>query len=159
MDLVTDAVDGDAMAASGVAEIQSGLSTHTPANVVDEWESQSQLDPTGFHVNVLEVGGTAQTPGDIITELDNIDTALVAIADALDTLFTDPAAEPGQGAPPANAGRMVKLDYIYKQIRNLKEQTATEYKLYNDAGTVVDQKATISDDGTTASFGELVSGP
>jgi hypothetical protein len=32
--------------------------------VVDEWETQSQADPTGFHVNVLEVGGTAQTAND-----------------------------------------------------------------------------------------------
>lgn len=31
---------------------------------VDNWETQSQADPTGFHVNVLEIGGTAQTAND-----------------------------------------------------------------------------------------------
>jgi hypothetical protein len=36
----------------------------TAAAVVNEWETQSQADPTGFHVNVLEVGGTAQTAND-----------------------------------------------------------------------------------------------
>lgn len=36
----------------------------TAAAIVDEWESQSQADPTGFHVNVLEVNGTAQTAND-----------------------------------------------------------------------------------------------
>ena len=36
----------------------------TAAAIVDEWETQSQADPTGFHVNVLEVGGTAQTAND-----------------------------------------------------------------------------------------------
>lgn len=36
----------------------------TAAEVVNEWETQSQADPTGFHVNVLEVGGTAQTAND-----------------------------------------------------------------------------------------------
>ena len=34
------------------------------ADVVNEWETQSQADPTGFHVNVLEIGGTAQTAND-----------------------------------------------------------------------------------------------
>jgi hypothetical protein len=36
----------------------------TKSEVVDEWETQSQEDPTGFHVNVIEVGGTAQTGND-----------------------------------------------------------------------------------------------
>lgn len=31
----------------------------TAAAVVNEWESQSQSDPTGFHVNVKEVDGSA----------------------------------------------------------------------------------------------------
>ncbi len=36
----------------------------TAAAIVNEWETQSQADPTGFHVNVLEVGGTSQTAND-----------------------------------------------------------------------------------------------
>lgn len=36
----------------------------TAAEIVNEWESQSQADPTGFHVNVLEVAGTSQTAND-----------------------------------------------------------------------------------------------
>ena len=32
-----------------------GFSTHTAADVVDDWETQSQADPTGFHVNVMEI--------------------------------------------------------------------------------------------------------
>lgn len=34
------------------------------AAVVNEWETQSQADPTGFHVNVMEVNGTGQTAND-----------------------------------------------------------------------------------------------
>ena len=44
-------------------------------------------------------------------------------------------------------------------LRNKKEQTATLLSLFNDAGTVVDQKATGSDDGTTTTIEEMVSGP
>ena len=36
----------------------------TAAAIVNEWETQSQTDPTGFHVNVMEVGGTPQTAND-----------------------------------------------------------------------------------------------
>ena len=36
----------------------------TASAIVDEWETQSQADPTGFHVNVKEVNGTAQTAND-----------------------------------------------------------------------------------------------
>jgi hypothetical protein len=37
----------------------------TAAQIVDEWETQSQADPTGFHVNVREFNGTAVTARDI----------------------------------------------------------------------------------------------
>ncbi len=42
------------------------------ADVVNEWETQSQADPTGFHVNVLEVAGTAQTANDIGNDVNAI---------------------------------------------------------------------------------------
>ena len=56
----------------------AGFSTHSAADVVDEFETQSQADPTGFHVNVMEVNGTAQTAGDIpdaISGLNDITAA------------------------------------------------------------------------------------
>ncbi len=43
----------------------------TAANVVDEWETQSQADPTGFHVNLKEVADTNQTALDINDILDD----------------------------------------------------------------------------------------
>ncbi len=57
-----------------VWHIQAAVST---AEIVDEWERQSQADPTGFHVNVLEVGGTPQTANDNGADINNIldDTA------------------------------------------------------------------------------------
>lgn len=55
-------IDGEAMRGT------DGAYTGTPptaADIVNEWESQSQADPTGFHVNVKEVNGTNQTAGDL----------------------------------------------------------------------------------------------
>ena len=53
----------------------------TAAAIVNEWETQSQADPAGFHVNVLEIGGTAQTANDngadinaILTDTNELQT-------------------------------------------------------------------------------------
>jgi hypothetical protein len=66
----------------------------TAAAIVDEFESQSTADPTGFRVNVMEVGGVAQTARDLGGEIDavesDIDTLLARLtsarADYLDNL-------------------------------------------------------------------------
>lgn len=68
-------------------------------------------------------------------------------------------AEPGQGAPAANASPLQKLAYLFKAWRNKKTQTATTYSLFADDATTVDQKATVSDDGVTTSISEVTSGP
>jgi hypothetical protein len=44
----------------------------TAAEIVNEWEAQSQADPTGFHVNVMEIGGTAQTANDNGADINEI---------------------------------------------------------------------------------------
>jgi len=49
----------------------------TAAAIVNEWETQSQADPTGFHVNVLEVGGTAQTANDNGADINTLLTRIV----------------------------------------------------------------------------------
>lgn len=68
-------------------------------------------------------------------------------------------AEPGQGAPAATTDFMTKIDHLYKAWRNKTEQTSTTMSIYDDAGTTVDTKSTISDDGTTFTSGEKVTGP
>lgn len=37
----------------------------TATAIVDEWETQSQADPTGFHINLLEIAGDAQSVTDL----------------------------------------------------------------------------------------------
>ena len=56
----------------------------TATQIVDEWESQSQTDPTGFHVNVKEVNGTPQTANDNGADINSIleDTAEIGTAGA-----------------------------------------------------------------------------
>ena len=80
-------------------------------------------------------------------------------AQALDVLNTDTYAEPGQGTPGATLSLAAKINYLYKGWRNRKTQTSTTWSLYNDDATTVDQKSTVSDNGTTADKTEITTGP
>jgi len=60
--LLNELVEDDAGVSRYTAnalEQAPGASTLTAAEIVDEWETQSQADPTGFHVNVLEIAQAA----------------------------------------------------------------------------------------------------
>lgn len=69
----------------------------TSADIVNEWESQSQADPTGFHVNVQEVGGTAQTANDNGADINAIlvdtgttlDGAIATVDGNVDAILVD----------------------------------------------------------------------
>lgn len=93
-----------------------------------------------------------------IAALNDLSAAAVN-AEVVDALATDTYAEPGQGAPAATTTLAAKINYLYKMMRNKKDQTATLFQLYADDGTTVDQKSTVSNDGTTAVRGELAAGP
>jgi hypothetical protein len=80
-------------------------------------------------------------------------------AEVVDALATDTYAEPGQGAPAATTSLAAKINYLYKAFRNRKTQTSTTWQLYADDASTVDQKSTVSDNGTTAERGEIASGP
>ena len=80
-------------------------------------------------------------------------------AEVLDVVNVDTLTLPGQAAPTNTPTMREVLGWVYKAFRNKKEQTATGWSLYDDAGTTVDSKATIADAAGTASKAEIVSGP
>lgn len=80
-------------------------------------------------------------------------------SDIATAVWTYTAAQPGQGTPSATATMDERLGYLYKAWRNRTTQTASQYSLYNDDATTVDQKATFSDNGTVADKGEVATGP
>lgn len=120
----------------------------------------------GLAANVITAAATA---ADFTTEIQSglaTAAALDAVDNFLDTeiaailaLLDDPRTEPGQGTPPVNPDLATKIDYLYKAWRNRSTQTSTTYSLYADDATTVDQKATVSDDGTTFVKGEVATGP
>jgi hypothetical protein len=100
---------------------------------------------------------TDNIPG-LIGALEDL-SAAQANAEMVDALATDTYAEPGQGAPSATTNLAEKIGYIHKFLRNKIVTDSTTIEVYNDAGTVVDQKSTIGDDGTDFTRGKFGSGP
>lgn len=125
----------------------AAVKAETVLIVADTNELQTDDTPAGIAaVNALVVA------------LNDISVADVN-AQVLDVLNVDTFAEPGQENPAATASLVTKISYLYKLMRNRIETTAALVSVYNDAGAVVDQKSTISDDGTTFIRDEFVTGP
>jgi len=100
------------------------------------------------------------------SEAPNLDAAVSTRAtpaqvnsEVLDVLNTDTFAEPGQEAPPATTTLIKKIGYLYKFLRNKITQTSTTLSVFADDAATVDQKATVSDDATTYTRGEIGTGP
>ena len=132
----------------------AGVQTDTTAIVADTNELQTDWADGGRLDLILDaiVLDTATTIPGTITTIDTVVDAILAMLD-------DPRAEPGQGAPAVNADMATKVDWLFKLARNKKTQTATTLSIFADDGSTVDSKATVSDDGTTTTIGEIVTGP
>lgn len=99
--------------------------------------------------------------------VDNfLDTEVAAILAAVDTevaailaLLDNARGEPGQGALPVNPDLATKIDYLYKFLRNKITVDATTISVFADDASTVDHKSTHSDDATTYTRGEFVTGP
>ena len=89
------------------------------------------------------------------TKINTIDTLIDAITASLITA----AGEPAQGTPGQTLGTADKVSWLYKYLINKKTQTATQFSLRDFADTQVDTKATITDDGTTLTYGAQATGP
>ena len=95
----------------------------------------------------------------ILTAVNTRATPADVNAQVLDVLNVDTFAEPGQGTPAATNTLAAKIGYLFKFLRNRITQTATILSVYNDDAVTVDQKATVSDNGTTFDRGEIATGP
>lgn len=135
-----DAISSAAVSAAAVTKIQDGLAT--PTNI------------TAGTITTVTNLTNAPANGDLTEAMKASVNAQV-----LDVLNVDTFAEPGQGAPAATTTLQQKIAYIYKWAKNKVTQTETTQSLHAADGTTVDHKRTVSDDGTTTTLGEIVSGP
>ena len=113
--------------------------------------------------SLTEVAEAVRTEMDAnSTKLQTASEALVIIDEVCDTilaLLNNNRDEPGQGTPPTNTTAVLKLDYIYKFLVNIKNQSPEAVQFMNAAGTVVDQKSPITINAGVLTRGQIVSGP
>lgn len=100
------------------------------------------------------------------SEAPNLDAAISTRAtpaqvntEVLDVLNVDTFAEVGQETPAATQSIRKMLAFLYKAWRNRHTQTATTFSIFADDAVTVDQKATVSDNGTTFDRTEIATGP
>ncbi len=152
------AIVGSVMGKSPATLAAGDVSGNLPADVIAisgdttaADNAELMFDGTGY------AGGTARLK--VIAESLDTQAKADVNAEVVDALNTDTYAEPGQEAPGATVSLVKKIGYLYKMAINKMTQTSTTMSLYNSAGSTVDQKATVSDNGTTFDRGEIGSGP
>lgn len=112
----------------------------------------TELDALGFIAVRFKSAATAeaQVVGQVVP-FDPYDAGL--------GILTGPTlAELAQAVPPATPTFEEAVMFLYMALRNKLTVTSTEKSVFNDAGTKI-AKATLSDDGTTFTKDEFVSGP
>lgn len=130
--------------------------TATGADPIDEKYAISLHDPFSDTVANVTLVATTTTNTDM-RGTDGAATAAQVNAEVLDVLTVDTFAQPPQEAPAATTTLMNMLRYLYKGLRNKHtvDKDDALWRLFADDGTTVDQQATISDDGTTFTRGEI----
>ena len=99
----------------------------TAAAIVNEWETQSQADPTGFHVNVKEVNGTAQTANDngadinaLIAQIGTAGDGLTDLGGMSATMKTQVESEVVDGLATYDASTQTNIITVIAHILDVK---------------------------------------
>lgn len=122
------------------------------------WYSVTLSTTDTATVGDLVVRGTATGCDDAEEAGEVIAVGVLQTGDAYAALTAN-RAEPGQGTPAMSTSLLAKVDYLYKAWRNKKTVTATQLILYADDTVTGDQKSALTNDGTTATFNEIATGP
>jgi hypothetical protein len=131
------------------------------AEVINQVQTvDTVVDAIKLETDKLTLGDAgAGVAGSIIEEIENRATPAQVNTEVVDVMTTDTLTLPGQEAPPATPTFEEAITWLYKVLRNRTTQTSTQWSLLADDESTVDAKATVSDDGTTATVQEIVSGP
>jgi len=151
------------IAANGIAaaSIATGAITNTKfaAGAIDAAAiATDAIDADAVAANAVTEIQAGLATAAAVTALNNLSAAQVN-AEVVDALNVDTYVEPAQGIPGATISLAQKIGFLYKNWRNRKAQTATQFSLYNDDAATVDHKAAVSDNGTTFASAEVASGP
>lgn len=124
------------------AEVDTAFNTAIPGS------------PTANSINERIAAIDDKLPTGTISDL----TTSEVNTEVSDVLKVDTIAEMAQAAPPATPTFEEALMYMYMALRNKLDVTSGVMEFHDDAGTVI-WKKTVSDDATTYTEAEGVSGP
>ena len=137
----------------------AALNNITAANVVDEFETQSQADPTGFHVNVKEVNGTAQTANDNSADINEIllDTAVIGALGAGLTAVPWNSAWDAEVESEVNDGLVAFFTSAVQLVDDIwdEELTGATHNIVSSAGRRVRELGAYFITGGTAQAGTV----
>jgi hypothetical protein len=148
-DILSNAYSAAAVGSSRILLVQSRLSDLDSRLVSDLSDILSAAQQTNSRALVIQ---------SMASDAHSMATLAASYASDTYSAVTSNRTEPAQGAPGVSISTLAKIDWLYKAFRNKSTQTATEYDLFADDATTVDHKATVSDDGTTFTRGEIASG-
>jgi hypothetical protein len=132
-----------------MSDFQSDFQSRVPKRVATD----SQLSDLTSDLKSYLVGMSGM--------LSDVQSQAVGLSDAASHLYsalTTARTEPGVSAPAVTNSPLRKIDFLYKAWRNQHKQDATSYILQNDDAATTGQKATVSDDATTFTRGEVGTG-
>lgn len=151
------------------AEVQSEVQDALVANNLDHWMgasgTSSDVVNSSWLARILSKEATpaassyVNTTDSLEAIRDNELTAAAVNAEVVDAVNTDGYTSPAQGAPPTTASLVTMMRWLYKMTMNKKTSSGTLIQHYNDAGTVVDHKQSVSDVGGTVTKERIVTGP
>jgi hypothetical protein len=150
--------------ASGAVALVTTATTCTTASTCTALGAGA-VDATAIATGAIDADAIAAA-AITSSEAPNLDAAVSTRAtpaqvntEVVDVITVDTYTIPGQTTPSNTPTLEDALMLLYKAWKNEKRQTATQYSLYDNAGAVVDQKATVSDDGTTTTVEGVATGP
>ncbi len=166
--LVTTTTTNSDMVGTNSAALASVLGAAVGASIsADIAAVKAETASIQTETTALDTLTKAAGDGDLAAVL--LDTAEIGTAGAGLTNITINAAsvtavwakamsDLAQGAPSATASVLVAINYIYEFLRNKTTTTATLITVMKDDGSTGLVKSTISDDGTTFTKGEFITG-
>ncbi len=159
--IATGAIDADALATDAVDEIVDQVWEETASDHVGAGSTGNLIE----RLDIIATGGAGGLTDARAVLLSNLDAAISTVAtpaqvntEVLDVLNVDMITLPANVAPPLAPTHREAITHLYKAYRNRKEQSATEWRLFADNESTVEQKAVVSDDGTDARKEEIVAG-
>lgn len=170
VDTVVDAIKAktDQLAFTTASRVDAQVFGMQPDTVTASALAADAVAEINATVDVALADYDAPTHAELVSEINDVQADIAAMenlsaaqvnAEMVDVLTVDTYAEPGQGSPAATASLKDKIGYLFKAWRNKTTQTNSDYRLFADDGTTIDQKAGTSDDGTTFTRANISSGP